>query len=396
MSQLPTVWATFRVLTAKITHIGLWSRHLVTRPGDWGPNMIVAGSAHSPQMPYQPPQSLVDFLNSDVPIIAISFGTYPLPMPQRLLWVISKAVQLARVKAVFCLGGSAGHSVPFDPKYTHIVDEIPHDWLLPQIDGFFHHGGAGHVAAGLKHGVPTLIMPLAHDQGYWAARVASLNIGPAAIDHKRMTPESLACAFKELLSEHFKTRSKQVGLKVSQERDGSEVAAEVVAESLSSVSRPNCAVIPALPSTWKHYQSGINVSGGVVACLVSQGIVTWEEFDLPAAFDWTEEWKRVRLQMPMSLVLLESIMMLVTWVFSILSLVARRKARKSRQKLSAAKLSKRVEGKIRQSEQGLRMLLGQAEDRSAFESNIVRKWKGECDVSMKEMGDQVCSAVGGM
>ena len=43
----------------------------------------------------------------------------------------------------------------------------PHDWLMPQMAAVVHHGGAGTVAAGLRFGKPTFVVPFFGDQHFW-------------------------------------------------------------------------------------------------------------------------------------------------------------------------------------------------------------------------------------
>lgn len=342
--------------------------------------MIVVGSATSPAAPdsCRVPQCLRDFLKSDhdeKPVIAVSFGTYPVPTPQRTLSTIFRALELADIKAVFCGGGSADQleGLSIDATRICMVEEVPHDWLLPQVKGFMHHGGAGHVAAGLKYGLPTLIMPLAHDQGYWTARVSALKIGPIAVDYKQMTAQSLATSLRDLLSSGYKQQAKLVGAEIAQESDGSEVAAAIVAQSigispLSSSScdaqQNRCAVIPSLGAAWTHRETGLRVSLAAAACLVSQGVIAWEDLDLPAAYDWKAEWRRVRSQMPWVLVMVDRLAALAAFVFCVLGLKAlttrhrRPPQEEEEEEEEEGELSsKRVQVKIRQSEQAHKMLL---------------------------------------
>ncbi|MFN8418241.1 MAG: hypothetical protein U0528_03190 [Anaerolineae bacterium] len=44
-----------------------------------------------------------------------------------------------------------------------------------------HHGGAGTTAAGLRAGVPSIIVPFFGDQPFWGQRTAALGVGTAPI-----------------------------------------------------------------------------------------------------------------------------------------------------------------------------------------------------------------------
>ncbi|HMQ54933.1 MAG TPA: glycosyltransferase, partial [Anaerolineae bacterium] len=68
------------------------------------------------------------------------------------------------------------------------------DWLFPQMAALVHHGGAGTTAAGLRAGVPAIIIPFFGDQPYWGRRLAELGVGPKPIMFKDLTVDLLAQA----------------------------------------------------------------------------------------------------------------------------------------------------------------------------------------------------------
>ncbi|WP_342364830.1 glycosyltransferase [Amycolatopsis azurea] len=55
-----------------------------------------------------------------------------------------------------------------------------------------HHAGAGTTAATLRAGVPSVPVPHAHDQPFWARRLVSLGAAPAALPAKRANGQRLA------------------------------------------------------------------------------------------------------------------------------------------------------------------------------------------------------------
>ena len=57
------------------------------------------------------------------------------------------------------------------------INEAPHSWLLPKCRAVIHHGGAGTTAAGLRAGIPNIVVPLTGDQVFWGQRVAALGAG---------------------------------------------------------------------------------------------------------------------------------------------------------------------------------------------------------------------------
>ena len=66
------------------------------------------------------------------------------------------------------------------PDSVLMVDGVPFSWLFPRVAAVVHHGGAGTTSAGLRAGVPSVVVPFFGDQPYWGQRVADLGVGPGA------------------------------------------------------------------------------------------------------------------------------------------------------------------------------------------------------------------------
>jgi sterol 3beta-glucosyltransferase len=80
------------------------------------------------------------------------------------------------------------------PDEVFVVESVPHDWLFPKMAAIVHHGGAGTTGAGLRAGVPSIVVPFAGDQPFWARRVKALGVGPDPIPRKHLTADRLAHA----------------------------------------------------------------------------------------------------------------------------------------------------------------------------------------------------------
>jgi sterol 3beta-glucosyltransferase len=87
------------------------------------------------------------------------------------------------------------------PDSVFVIDSVPHAWLFPRAAAVVHHGGAGTTAAGLRAGVPSVIVPFFGDQPFWGQRVAQLGVGPAPIPRRELTVERLAQAIHEAVTD---------------------------------------------------------------------------------------------------------------------------------------------------------------------------------------------------
>ena len=102
-----------------------------------------------------------------------------------------------------------------------MVDSVPFAWLFPRVAAVVHHGGAGTTSAGLRAGVPSVVVPFFGDQPYWGQRVADLGVGPAPIPRKKLTAERLAQAIQTAVTDQaMRGRAAELGAKIRAE-DGS-------------------------------------------------------------------------------------------------------------------------------------------------------------------------------
>jgi UDP:flavonoid glycosyltransferase YjiC (YdhE family) len=113
------------------------------------------------------------------------------------------------------------------PASIFMIDSIPHSWLFPRMSAVVHHGGASTTAAGLKAGVPSVVIPFFGDQPFWGQRVADLGVGTKPIPRKRLTAEKLADAIREAVTnEDMRQRAEKLGKQIQTE-NGIECAVEI-------------------------------------------------------------------------------------------------------------------------------------------------------------------------
>jgi sterol 3beta-glucosyltransferase len=139
------------------------------------------------------PGALAAFVAAGPPPVYIGFGSMAARHPERVTAAVLAAVRAAGVRAVMATGwgglagaaASAGTDAGGDGS-VHVVDAVPHAWLLPRCAAVVHHGGAGTTHAGLRAGRPTVVCPVAADQFFWGGRVQALGAGPAPIPQRAL------------------------------------------------------------------------------------------------------------------------------------------------------------------------------------------------------------------
>ncbi|KUI64055.1 Dammaradiene synthase [Cytospora mali] len=337
MPPVPWTWFT-RGFIADIPHVCLWSSHLFPRPSEWPENVLIGGYAslmaetgEPDNLDYTPSQSLRDFIFTEVdqtnrqhmnensaptPLVVVSLGSMHIQDPAKFLSMLSWALEQVNARAVVCSNWQGTKVVPQaeGPHARHagiyVTDQsIPHTWLLRHATGgFVHHGGSGHTGAGLRAGVPMFLVPFMLDQHFWAAQVCRLGLGPAPIPFRCLTEAKLAESLQLLLNTSFKKGGPcaQMASLVRVEADGADVAARLILRQLNMPLQIDqktrleegipatlvmrnaevpCCLLPTLTGTWRHTVSGLPLSGAAAACLVSEGVLSWDDLDIQPRID---------------------------------------------------------------------------------------------------------------
>jgi sterol 3beta-glucosyltransferase len=209
------------------------SPHVVPPPADWPETVHVTGYWFLDEgADWEPPDALLAFLADGPPPVFVSFGSMAGRHPERTAAIVLDALAQTGERGLIVTGWG-GLKLPDPPANIYITESIPHDWLMPRVGAVVHHGGAGTTAAGLRAGKPTIICPFVADQPFWGRRVAALGVGPAPIPQRKLTPEKLAAAIRQAMSdEDMKRAAGELGAKIRSE-NGIERAVERVEQSLS-------------------------------------------------------------------------------------------------------------------------------------------------------------------
>lgn len=183
---------------------------LVSPPAsDWRPGVEVTGYWWPPRRPgWQPPQQLVDFLQAGPPPVYVGFGSRSFRNGERISDLVTMVLRQAGVRGVV-QAGWAGLTASGDDIIT--VDEVPHDWLFPQVAAVVHHAGAGTTGAGLRAGVPGIGIPVIADQPFWCARLRALGVSPGSVPFKRLAVDRLAGLIRQATEDlDFRQRAEKV------------------------------------------------------------------------------------------------------------------------------------------------------------------------------------------
>lgn len=210
------------------------SPSVLPKPAEWPPNARLTGywflEARTDRQPSAP---LADFLRAGPPPVYIGFGSMASRDPERIARIVLDAVKQAGIRAILATGWGGLKATDLPDNNVLVIQDVRHSWLFPQVSAVVHHGGAGTTAAGLRAGLPSIIVPFKNDQFFWGQRVAALGVGPSPIPQKELTVERLASALQTATQDAtMRQNATSLGQKIRAE-DGVANAVDLITRILS-------------------------------------------------------------------------------------------------------------------------------------------------------------------
>jgi UDP:flavonoid glycosyltransferase YjiC (YdhE family) len=215
-------------LSRKVPALHCFSPIVVPEPSDWGVHCHITGYWFLDQSPmWKPPAALNDFLRAGTPPIYVGFGSMPDENPDEITELVIKALSKCRQRGILATGWG-GMAPTNRSDHIFLAESAPHDWLFSHVAAVVHHGGSGTTGAGLRAGVPSIIIPFMADQPFWGHRVFELGVGPRPIPRKELSVDRLAHAIHEAVgSQAMRRRAADLGRRIRAE-DGVGEAIDII------------------------------------------------------------------------------------------------------------------------------------------------------------------------
>lgn len=228
LPKLPFMGPYKQLYDTQASSLYAYSPAVIPRPVEWPDWYHVTGYWFLDESDgWTPPADLRAFLEAGPPPVYIGFGSMTDKNPSELTEMLVEALTQTGQRGILHRGW-AGLSTTELPDTIFVVDEIPHAWLFPQMMAVVHHGGAGTTAAGLRAGVPSLVVPYFADQHFWGERVADLGVGPTPLPRRSLTAAKLTAAIQTAVSNQpMRDKAAALGVQIRQE-DGVARAIELI------------------------------------------------------------------------------------------------------------------------------------------------------------------------
>lgn len=209
------------------------SPQVFPRPTDWPENVHMEGYWFLDETTdWTPPAELLAFLNQGEPPVYIGFGSVGDPAEAaKTTEMVAEALRLSGRRGLLATGWNGLSNTTDLSENILVLESAPHAWLFPRMAAVVHHGGAGTTAAGLRAGVPSVIIPHSNDQFAWARRVWELGVGAKPLPRKKLTAERLAAAIQQAMQPEVVGAASEIGARIRSE-NGAEKAAIVILAAL--------------------------------------------------------------------------------------------------------------------------------------------------------------------
>ncbi|WP_175819043.1 glycosyltransferase [Burkholderia sp. BCC0419] len=225
------LWQAFRKSTnaARASVCGLpprkrvWTDHpmlygvspaLLSSPADWPANVHACGQWQIDARAWAPPPDLSAFLDAGEPPVYIGFGS--MAGFDRAAMAAALTQALAGRRGLFYSGWS-GIDASLLPAHVRVIGDTPHDWLFPRVAMAIHHGGSGTTHSAARAGIPSVVVPFAGDQFFWANRLQRLGVADAPVAGWRVEAAALARAIAFAERGDTKARATELGAHIAQE-----------------------------------------------------------------------------------------------------------------------------------------------------------------------------------
>jgi UDP:flavonoid glycosyltransferase YjiC (YdhE family) len=182
------------------------------------------------QLPADADAETLSWIDAGTSPIYFGFGSGVRVASADTVAVIAEACAQLGERALICSGPNYFPAVPhFD--HVKLVGEVNHATVFPACRAVVHHGGAGTTAAGLRAGVPALVLSLGvDDQQVWAATVQRLKVGSGQ-EFRTTTLDSLVAELRCILAPEYTTRARAIAALMATPAESVARAADLLEEA---------------------------------------------------------------------------------------------------------------------------------------------------------------------
>jgi UDP:flavonoid glycosyltransferase YjiC (YdhE family) len=183
------------------------------------------------ELPTEADDEVLSWIAAGTPPIYFGFGSGVwLPYPAQTFGLASVACARLGARALICSGVSDFVDAPHSDQ-VKVVGAVNHSAVFPACRAVVHQGGAGTTAAGMRAGVPTLILwhPI-NDQEIWAGAIERLKVGSGRA-FSASNLGSLVADLRSILDPQCITRAREVAAQMTKPAESLASAADLLEDA---------------------------------------------------------------------------------------------------------------------------------------------------------------------
>jgi UDP:flavonoid glycosyltransferase YjiC (YdhE family) len=182
------------------------------------------------ELPTDTDDKVLSWIAAGTPPIYFGFGSMRVTSPADTVAMIGAACTQLGERALICSGASDFTEIPH-VDHVKVVDTVGLAAVFPACRAVVHHGGAGTTAAGLRAGIPTLILfALWLDQPIWAVAVNQLEVGSGR-RFSESSAESLVADLRSILTPQYLIRAREVAAQMTKPAESVTSAADLLEDA---------------------------------------------------------------------------------------------------------------------------------------------------------------------
>ena len=176
------------------------------------------------ESPTDADEEVTSWIAAGTPPICFGFGSVPVGSPADTIAMIGAACAQLGERALVCSGGTDFSNVPHF-EHVKVIGQVSYAAIFPMCRAVVHHGGAGTLAAGLRAGVPQLILWTLPDQPFFAAQLKRLKVG-AGRRFSATSEKSLVADLRPILAPQYLARAREIATQMTKPAESAAAAAD--------------------------------------------------------------------------------------------------------------------------------------------------------------------------
>jgi UDP:flavonoid glycosyltransferase YjiC (YdhE family) len=178
------------------------------------------------ELPTDADEEVASWIAAGKPPICFGFGSMPMESPAETIAMISTACAQLGERALVCSAWTDFSSIAH-ADHVKVVRTMNHGAIFPACRAVVHHGGAGTTAAGLRAGVPTLILWATPERQMWGALIKRLKVGTTR-RFSTITRESLIADLRRILAPPYVAQARVVATQMTKPAESVAATANLV------------------------------------------------------------------------------------------------------------------------------------------------------------------------